>query len=207
MKCHALFLLTVAVLNGCISDSRENGAMVLRHERLFEVGRHAELEGNFKVAEDTYGWLIEGRSLYGRYGLAMLLLKHHPDRRKEAVKHLLSCAERPSNLFDQDSESAIDVAFSVAAMAKLSDIAESELNRPDVAMLLRCKMSETVTPEVKKWAAAIKTDADSAANFREIILAVESDFQRRERAKTLKWKEISKVFLNEESDVVGIKGK
>ena len=122
MKCPALFLLAVVALSGCISDSPEDGAVVLPYSKLFEAGRRAESKGNIKIAEDTYGWLIGRDNRYGEYGFGMLKLSREPGSR-EAVKHLIACAKR------SDTDSAMDSAFSAAAMARLCDIAVSEHDR------------------------------------------------------------------------------
>ncbi len=188
MKYPALLLLAAVALSGCISDSPEDGAVVLQYSKLFEAGRRAESKGNIKIAEDTYGWLIGRDNRYGEYGLGMLKLRREPGSR-EAVKYLISCAKR------SDNDSAMDSAFSAAAMAKLCDIAVSEHDRPDVAALLRRIMSDIVTPQVRAWAEAMKADADSAAIYGDIISAVESGRQSREHAKAFTWDEISKVML------------
>ena len=188
MKCPALFLLAAAVLSGCVSDSPEDGAVVLQYSRLFEAGRRAESNGNVKIAEDTYGWLIGRDSCYGEYGLAMLQLRRGSCS-GEAVKLLLACAKRSNN------DSAMGSAFSAAAMAKLSDIAGSEHDRPDLAASLRGMAFHIITPQVRVWAEAMKADADSAAIYGDVISAVESSCQSREHVKTFTWDEISKVFL------------
>ena len=193
MKGPALFLLASATLSGCISDSLEDGAVALQYGKLFEAGRRAESKGNIKIAEDTYGWLIGRDNRYGEYGLAMLKLRREPGSR-ESVKLLLACAKR------SDNDSAMDCAFSAAAMAKLSDIAVSEHGRPDVAASLRCMMSEIVTTLVTTWAEKMKADADSATIYGDIVSAVKSSRRSRERAKTFTWDEIEKAFLNEGSD-------
>ena len=105
MRCPALFLLAAVALSGCISDSPEDGAVVLPYSKLFEAGRRAESKGNIKIAEDTYGWLIGRDNRYGEYGLAMLQLRRGSSC-GEAVKYLLACAKRSNN------NSAIDSAFS-----------------------------------------------------------------------------------------------
>ena len=204
MKYPALFLLAVAALSGCISDGPE-GAEVLHYIKLFEVGRRAEFKGDIRIAGDTYDWLAKRGNRYGEYGLAMLLLRREPGS-QEAVKYLLACAKRPSNASDffQNTsgffqDTAMDSAFSIAAMAKLSDIAISEHDRPDIADSLRRTMSYVVTEQVTAWANTMKTNsADSATIYRDVILAVESCRQSREYVKEFKWPEISKVFLNEE---------
>lgn len=191
------------MLSGCliIDDSQppSDGAEVLQlqHRKLFEVGRRAEFQGNGKIAGDTYGWLVGRCSRYGEYGLAMLLLRREPGSR-EAVKLLLSCAKHSGNTPDLFPDPAMDSAFSVAAMSKLSDVAVSEHGRPDVAASLRRQMSGIVTPEVLGWAEKMKADADSVAIYGDVISAVESCRTSREYVKDFKWSEISKVFLNEE---------
>ena len=195
MRCPALFLLAAAMSSGCICDSPEDGAVVLQYRRLFEAGRRAEYDGNIKIAEDTYGWLIGRDSSYGEYGLAMLQLRREPDS-QEAARHLLACAKRSicaSKWFM--SPAIMDSAFSAAAMAKLADIAISNHERPDVATSLRCMMFNLVTPQVRAWAEELKADAESAAIYKDIISVVESNSQSHEHAELLKWSEISEVFL------------
>ena len=192
MKCPALFLLAATLL-GCISDSPEDGAVALQYKKLFEAGRRAESKGNVKIAEDTYGWLIERDNRYGEYGLAMLQLRRGYGY-EETVKHLLACAKRSNN------DSAMDSAFSAAAMAKLCDIAVSEHDRQDVVVSLRCMMSDIVTPQVRAWAEGMNADADSAAIYEDVISAVKSSCQISDCANAFTWDEIGKVFLNEESD-------
>ena len=188
MKCPALFLLAAAALSGCIGDSLEDGAAALQYRKLFEAGRRAESKGDVKIAEDTYGWLIGRDNRYGEYGLAMLQLRREPGSR-EAVKHLIACAER------SDGDSAVDSAFSAAAMAKLCDIAASEHDRPDVAASLRRMMSDIITPQVKAWAEGMNADADSAAIYGDVISAVKSSHKNSEHVKAFTWDEINKAFL------------
>ena len=197
MKYFAPFLLTIVASMGCVSDSQENGAVELRYKRLFEVGRLAEYEGNVKIAEDTYGWLIECGSHYGDYGLAMLLLRLYPERKEDAVRHFLACAKRSGHTFDSSPGTAMALAFSAAAMAKLSDIAVSEYGRLDVADSLRCMLSRIVTDEVMAWVEVMRVDVDSATIYADIISAVESNRQVVGCVKVLKWDEISMVLLNE----------
>ena len=193
MKSPALFLLTAAVLSGCISGSLEDGAAALHYRKLFEAGRRAESKGNVKIAEDTYGWLIERDNRYGEYGLAILLLRRESGG-GDAVKYLLVCAKRSNN------DSAMDSAFSVAAMIKLADIAASKNGRPDVAASLRSMAFHVITPQVRAWAEEMKADADSATIYGDIISAVKSSIQSREYAKDFSWDDISRVFLDEEPD-------
>ena len=191
MKCPALFLLAAAALSGCMSDSLEDGAVVLQYSKLFEAGRRAESKGNVKIAEDTYGWLIGRDSCYGEYGLAMLQLRRESGG-GDAVKFLLACAKRSNN------DSAMDSAFSAAAMARLADIAGSEHDRPDIAASLRSMMSDIITPQVRAWAEEMKANADSATIYGDVVSAVESSHQSREHATAFTWDEISKVFLTKE---------
>lgn len=188
MKCPALFLLAVAALSGCFSDSPEDGAVVLQYSKLFEAGRRAESKGDIKIAEDTYGWLIGRDNRYGEYGLAVLQLRSGSGG-EEAVKLLLACAKRSTNDSDMDS------AFSAAAIAKLCDMAVLEHNRPDVAAALRRRMSDIVTPQVMAWAEDVNADADSAAIYGDIISAVKSNRENGEHARAFSWDEISKVLL------------
>ncbi len=205
MRCPALFLPVVAVLSGCliIDDSQPppGGAEVLdlQHRKLFEVGRRAEFQGDGKIAGDTYGWLVERGSRYGEYGLAMLLLRREPGSR-EAVKLLLSCAKHSSHTPDLFPDPAMESAFSVAAMAKLSEIVAFNHGRPEIAASLRSEISGLVTPEVRAWADQPKADPDSAAIYGDVISAVESARQSRENMNVFKWDEICKVFLSEEPD-------
>lgn len=196
MKYFAPFLLAIAASMGCVSDCHENGAVVLQYKRLFEVGRLAEYEGNVKIAEDTYGWLIRCGSHYGEYGLAMLLLRLYPERKEDAVRHFLACAKRSGYMFDSSPDTAMDSAFSAAAMAKLSDIAVSEYGRFDVADSLRCMLSRIVTDEVKAWVEVMRSNVDSATIYEDIISAVESNGQVCGCVKVLKWDEISMTLLN-----------
>lgn len=201
MKFTAPFILAAIAMSGCVSDIQENGAVIVQYRRLFEVGRRAELEGNITIAEDTYCWLIRHGSHYGEYGLAMLLLRQYPDRENEAVKYLLSCAKRSSFTINGTVGVAMELAFSAAALAKLSEIAISEHNRLDVADYLRCIQSRMVTPEVRDWAYLTRTNPTSAKNFKDIITAVESNPEGEGRVKCVKeysWGEIIKVFINEE---------
>ena len=198
MKHPALFLLVAAVLSGCsiIRDSQrpQEGAEVLQYKQLFEAGRRSESKGDIKIAGDTYGWLIGRGNRYGEFGLAMLLLRREPGN-QEAIKYLLSCAKRSSHTSDLFPDSAIDSAFSAAAMAKLSDIAVSEHDRPDVAASLRNTLSGIITTQVREWAEKVKANEDSAAIYADIISAVESSHQSREYAKPIKWSEISEIFI------------
>lgn len=188
MKCPALFLLAVVALSGCISNSLEDGAVVLQYRKLFEAGRRAESKCNVKIAEDTYGWLIGRDNRYGEYGLAMLQLRRGYDC-GEAEKYLLACAKRSIN------DSAMDAAFSAAAMVKLSDVAASKHHRPDVAALFHNMAFHIITPQVRAWVEEMEADADSAAIYGDVISAVESSRESCEHAKAFTWDEISKVFL------------
>ena len=198
MKYPALFLLVVAVPLGCSiicgCQRPPEGAEVL-HGKYFEAGRRSESKGNIKIAGDSYDYLIKCGSFYGEYGLAVLLLRRESGSR-DAVKHLLSCAQRTSDMSALFPVSVEETAFSVAAMAKLSDIAVSELDRPDIAAWLRSTMSDIVTPQVRAWAKEKKADADSSSIYGDIISAVESSRQSREYVRAFKWTEISKIFMN-----------
>ena len=198
MMC-ALFLLAVAVLSGCVSDMRPpEDPVVIEHVRMFEEGRRADFRGDIRKADGKYLQLINNGNRYGEYGLAMQLLRRKPDSR-EAVKYLIDCAKRSSYTSNLFPDTAMDSAFSVAAMAKLSDIAISEHDRRDIADSLRETMSGVVTEEVKAWANAMKTNnADSATIYGDVISAVESCRQSNAYVKVLEWDEISKVLLNEE---------
>lgn len=187
----------VAVLSGCVSDNQRpsEGAEDLQYRQLFEAGRRAEAKGDIRIAGDTYGWLIGRGSRYGEYGLAMLQLRREPGS-IEAAKYLIACAKRSSHTSSLFPDSAMDSAFSIAAMTKLADLAISEHDRPDVAASLRSTMADVVTPEVRAWAREKKADADSAAIYRDVISAVESCRQNREYVKVFKWAEISDVFTS-----------
>ena len=200
MKCPALFLLVAVVLSGCsiiCGCQRPPESAEVLHRKYFEAGRRSEHKGDAKIAGDSYDYLIKCGSFYGEYGLAMLLLRREPDS-QEAVKLLLSCAKRTSNVSALFPVSVEESAFSAAAMAKLSGIAVSGLDRPDVAAWLRSEMFRIVTPEVREWAAGMKADANSAKIYGDVILAVEAGRQSNEYVKSFKWDEISKIFLNEE---------
>ena len=165
MKYPALFLLVVVVSLGCsifcgCQRPPEDGAVEL-YRKYFEAGRRSETKGNIKIAGDSYDYLVKCGSFYGEYGLAQLQLRREPGS-IEAVKHLLSCAQRTSDMSDLFPVSVEEAAFSVAAMAKLSDIAVSKHDRLDVAEWLRCKMSDATTQKVKDWALRMKADAESA---------------------------------------------
>ena len=202
-RCPALFFLVVAVLSGCVSDDMPpEDPEVIEHVRMFEEGRCAESQGDIRKASDKYRQLISKGNRYGEYGLAMLLFRRGPGSR-ESVKYLLDCAKRSSYVSNLFPDTAMDSAFSAAAMAKLSDIAISEHDRRDIAGSLRETMSGIVTEEVKAWANAMKTkNASCATIYRDIISAVESCRQSREYVKVLEWDEISRVLLNEEPDNV-----
>lgn len=205
MKHSALFLLAAAALSGCgtvdsirtsIRDSQrpQEGAEVLHYRQLFEAARRSEQKGDARVAGDTYGWLIGRGSRYGEYGLALLLLRREPGSR-EAVKNLVACAKRSSNTSTMFPDSAMDSAFSIAAMEKLAGIAVSEHDRPDVAAVLHSMMGDVVTPQVKAWAHEKKSDAATATIYDDIISAVESSGRSREYVKPLKWTELGEIFL------------
>lgn len=198
----ALFLLAVVVLPGCVDMDMHppKDPVVIEHVRMFEEGRRYELHehdesenaANILQAVKTYECLIKQGSRYGEYGLAKLL--YGWDDYEEAVKYFLWCAKRSSYTSDLFPDSAMDSAFSAAAMAELASIAEHD--RPDVADSLRRTMSDVVTPEVKAWAYAMKTNAVSRNIYRNVISAIESCHQSREYVKVLEWSEISSVFIN-----------
>lgn len=198
MNCPAFLLLPAAILSGCVSPSGED-AEALQYRKLFEAGRRAEAKGDIKIAVDTYGWLIGRGNRYGEYGLAVFLLRREPGSR-EAIKNLIACAKRSSHTSDLFPDSAMDSAFSIAAMDKLADIAISELDRHDVAASLRSTMSDVVTPQVKAWAEDMKADEDSAAIYSDVIAAVESCRSVGGYVKTLKWTEIGEPFWKNGSE-------
>ena len=199
----SLFLMSVAVLSGCIDmDMRPpKDPVVIEHVRMFEEGRRYELHehnesnnsANILHAVETYESLIKKGSRYGEYGLARLLYSW--DDYEEAVKYFLMCAKRSSYTSDLFPDSVMDSAFSAAAMAELASIAEHD--RPDVADSLRRTMSDVVTPEVRAWAYTMKTNAVSEKIYRNVISAIESCRQSREYVKVLEWSEISSAFFNE----------
>ena len=210
-------LLAVVAMSGCetvqsirtsIRDSQrpQEGAEVLQYRKLFEAGRRSEAKGDDRISGDTYGWLIGRGSRYGEYGLAMLLLRREPDD-KTAAAYLVSCAKRSSNASAMFPDSAMDTAFSVAAMAKLADIAVSRHDRDDVAASLHSMMSDAVTPQVRAWAAEKKADAKLAAIYGDVIAAVESAQPVREYVKEYKWTELKEIFVPETSSPGGSGGK
>lgn len=205
MKHSALSLLAVAVLSGCatvdsirtsIRDSQrpQEGAEVLQYRQLFEAARRSEQKGDARIASDTYGWLAGRGSRYGEYGLAMLILGRDPGSH-EALKNLVACAKRSSNTSTMFPDSAMDSAFSIAAMEKLAGIALSEHDRPDVAAVLRNMMGDVVTPQVRAWALEKKSDASTAEIYSDVISAVESSGRNREYVKPIKWPELGEIFL------------
>lgn len=210
MKHSALFLLAAAALSGCgplqsilndFLDSQrpKEGAEVLQYRQLFEAARRSEQKGDGRIAHDTYVWLIGHGSRYGEYGLAMQILGREPDSR-EAVKNLVSCAKRSSNTSAMFPDSAMDSAFSIAAMEKLAEIAISESDRPDVAAALHSMMVDVATPQVKAWASEKKADAATAAIYSDVISAVESSGRSLEYVQPLKWAELGNFFLDGGAD-------
>ena len=198
----ALFFLAVAALSGCIDMGMHprKDLVGIEYVRMFEEGRRYELNeqsesgnaANILHAVKTYECLIKQGSRYGEYGLAKLL--YGWDDYEESVKYFLWCAKRSSYTSDLFPDSAMDSAFSAAAMAELASIAEHD--RPDVAASLRRTMSDVVTPEVRAWAYTMKTNAVSRKIYRNVISAIESCRQSREYVKVLEWSEISSVFIN-----------
>lgn len=172
---------------------------MLHYKQVFEAGRRAEAKGDARIAGDTYGWLVGRGSRYGEYGLAILFIRREPGSR-EAVKNLIACAKRSSHTSDMFPDTAMDSAFSIAAMAKLADIAISEHDRHDVAASLRSMMADVVTPQVRAWAAEMKANAETAAVYGDVIAAVESCRQSREYVKTLTWSEVNEAFMNGRAD-------
>ncbi len=192
-----LILLSVIMLSGCVSDMQPpKDPVVLEYVEMFEEGRRAASHGDTLKADDKYRQLISKGNRYGEYGLAMQTLRREPDS-LEAVKYLLACAKRSDYTSELFPDSAMDSAFSAAAMSKLAEMAISEHDRDDVAASLRAKMHDIITPQVKAWTAQRKADADFEAIYGDIVSAVESCRQNREYVKVLSWPEISKVFLGE----------
>ncbi|MGN0847290.1 MAG: hypothetical protein ACI4RA_07905 [Kiritimatiellia bacterium] len=205
MKYSAPFLLAAAVmLSGCetvqstmntIRDSQrpKDGVEVLQYRQCFEAGRRSESKGDVRIAGDTYGWLVERGSRYGEYGLAMLMLRKEPGS-KEAAKLLVSCAKRSSCASNLFPDSAMDSAFSVAAMDKLADIAVSEHDRQDVADWLRATMFGVVTPQVTAWAAEMKKSKETTEIYKDVVSAVESSRPSQEYGKKFQWTELGDIF-------------
>lgn len=199
MKKSVLFLLAAAVATGCANIGGdmvppEDGPDQLLYIKTFEAGRRAESRGDIRIAGDTYGWLVKQGSRYGEYGLAQLILRRDPGS-CEAVKNLIACAKRSSHTSAMFPDSAMDSAFSVAAMVRLAEIAVSEHDRPDVAASLRSMAADVVTPKVQAWVAEKKGNADSSAIYCDIVATVESCRPSREYVKAFKWPELGEVFL------------
>ena len=206
----ALSLLTSIVLSGCLTDDTPpdpNGPEALKFKMEFEEGRFAELSldkdrkryDNIRFASEKYEDLIKSGSRYGEYGLAKLLRNWYPEHEEDTVKYLITCAKRSSYTSDLFPDSAMDSAFSVAAMAQLSDIATAKHDRQDIADSLRRMMSKVVTEEVRAWADTMKTNTVSAKIYEDVISAVESDYQSSGYVKVLSWDEISKILVNGDS--------
>lgn len=206
MRYSALFLLAVAIVSGCstiesarswVRDSQrpQEGAEALEYRKLFEAGRRSEFKGDIRIASDTYGWLIGRGNRYGEYGLAKLLHSWNPGC-DEAIKYFLNCAKRSSHTSDLFPDSAMDSAFSAAAMVELSEIAISDHDRQDIADSLQRTMSGIVTQEVRAWADEMDADSETKEIYKDIISAVRSCEHGREYVKVLKWSEISKAFVN-----------
>ena len=203
----ALFLLMSIVLSGCLTDNTRpdpNGPEALKFKMEFEEGRLAEYSltndrkryDNIRFASEKYEDLIKSGSRYGEYGLAKLLQNWYPEHEEDTVKYLITCAKRSSYTSDMFPDSAMDSAFSVAAMAQLSDIATAKHDRQDIADSLRRMMSKVVTEEVRAWADTMKTNTVSAKIYEDVISAVESDYQSSGYVKVLSWDEISKILVN-----------
>lgn len=193
----SLFLLAVAMLSGCMTPAGETEE---EDREKFEAARRCESNGDIGIAREMYGELDKRGSFYAEYGHAMLLL-HWDSDSGEAMKHLLSCAHRTMDKHEMFPVSVAETAFAIAAMAKLSDIAKkSEHDNSDVDKWFRNEMfrASASTPEVEKWAAEKKANADSAKIYDAVISAVESVPRNPEKyVKTFKWPEICKVFIDE----------
>ena len=202
IKYPALFLLSVAVLSGCFSDRQDSDE--IKRIRKFEEGRRFEspdtvnTNDNIRMATDMYQDLISQGNRYGEYGLAKLLMKWYPEYEEDAVRYFIACAKRSDYTSELFPDSAMDSAFSAAAMAELSDIAKDEHNRQDIADSLHRLMSKVVTESVKTWAYEMKTNVVSAKIYEDVISAVEScdKMQCRGYVKHPNWDEIDKVFIN-----------
>ena len=164
----------------------------------FEEGRRAECRGNIQIAIEKYESIINDYrgNRYGRYGLAKLLLRFYPDDETDAVKQLKSCAKSSSGAGAYRPDSAMDSAFSAAAMAELADMAETEHGRLDIADSLRRNISKILTEGVKGWANTMKANAASAEIYKDVIAAVESDYKYEGYAKDPVWDEIEDVLIN-----------
>lgn len=192
-----LILLTVVVLSGCVSDMQPpKDPVVLEHIEMFEEGRRAASHGDTLKADDKYRQLISKGNRYGEYGFAMQTLRREPDS-LEAVKYLLACAKRSDYTSELFPDSAMDSAFSAAAMSKLAEIAISEHDRDDVAASLRAKMYDIITPQVRAWAAEQKADSELASIYFDIITAVEYARPVSEYVKEFKWTELGEIFMPE----------
>ena len=200
MRVTLVLFTIVAALTGCISDMRPpDSPVVMEHVMRFEDGRRYELNehnesgsaANILNATKTYESLINMGSRYGEYGLAKLL--YGWDDCDEAVKYFLWCAKRSRHTSDLFPDSAMDSAFSAAAMAELADIAEHD--RPDVAESLRRDVFEVVTPQVKAWVHEMKGNAASEKIYRNVISAIESCRPPRGYVKKMEWDEISSAFV------------
>ena len=205
MNRSALFLLMVVVFSGCVIQRPSEGGGDLEYQKLFEDARRSESMGDSQIAGDTYEWLIGRGSRYGEYGLAKLLLRKETSSRV-AKRYLISCAKRSSHTSKFFPDTEMDSAFSVAAMAELANIAELELERPDIADALRNMMARVATPQVRYWAKrmASASDSDFANIYKDIIGAVESCRASSNYIKDVKWTEITEVFLGGENHPIAV---
>lgn len=211
IKLNCAVLLLIVVLSGCSTFKSAHDWVIdiqrptpmkgqEKYITMFEEGRRTEFEGNIRKADDIYRQLVRQGNRYGEYGLAKLLSSW--DDYEESVKYFLRCAKRSSyarSSYDSElfPDSAMDLAFSAAAMAELAKIAEHD--RPDIADSLRRTMSDVVTPEVMAWAHAMKTNDVTEKIYMNVISAVESCRQSREYVKVKEWSEIRAVFINEDA--------
>lgn len=203
-----LILLAVVVLSGCVSDMRPpKDPVVIEYVRTFEDGRSLEssdsvtANDNIQMATDVYQDLIGKGIRYGEYGLAKLLMRWYPEYEEDAVRYFIACAKRSDYTSDLFPDSAMDSAFSAAAMAELSDIAIDKHGRQDIADSLRRKMSKVITEKVTAWADAMSTNAVSAKIYKDVIYAVKScgQCQSRGYVKVLEWDEIGKGIINRDA--------
>ena len=215
-------LLVIAMLSGCSAfqsmrtwiigiQTHDVDADKEEYRKIFEEGRRAEeglvqgIKYNISFADMKYMELIRKGDRYGEYGRAKLLLNFGDEEQKElAVRYLISCAERSSFTSKFYPDNAMDTAFSIAAMAELAriamdDAAMTDDKRREVVDSLYTKMSEVDTKkkeEVGKWADEMKMDRDSERIYKDVILAVKSEYPFCGSLKKFEWEEILAVLVN-----------
>ena len=214
-------LLVIAMLSGCSAfqsmrtwiigiQTHDVDADKEEYRKIFEEGRRAEeglvqgIKYNISFADMKYMELIRKGDRYGEYGRAKLLLNFGDEEQKElAVRYLISCAERSSFTSKFYPDNAMDTAFSIAAMAELAriamdDAAMTDDKRREVVDSLYTKMSEVDTKkksEVGKWADEMKMNKDSERIYKDVILAVKSEYPFYGSLKKFEWKEILAVLV------------